>query len=113
MNLHVEINSNDNNYTIHVRGEIDAYTAPKLKEQVMPLAERPNTHIVVDMNEVNYLDSTGLGVFIGILKAVNKQENNTLKLIGVTDRVYRLFSITGLDDVIDLEPQNLKGAEVE
>ncbi|KMK76928.1 STAS domain-containing protein [Alkalihalobacillus pseudalcaliphilus] len=110
MNLELDHVKNEANYELlKVSGEIDAYTAPKLKETLFPLVEKTGVKVEVDLSEVSYIDSTGLGVFVGALKATN-QVNSQLKLIGLSDRVYRLFSITGLDEVIDIVPENKEGA---
>ncbi|RCW73024.1 anti-sigma factor antagonist [Saliterribacillus persicus] len=100
MNLDIKIEEEkDLTYEVFLAGEIDAYTAPKLKDALMPLAEKDNASITVDLNRVNYMDSTGLGVFISILKAT-KEHNSDLKLVSLQDRVKRLFEITGLDSII-------------
>ena len=48
-----------------VCGEIDVYTAPKLREQIVDLLDSGQHHLVVDMDGVEFLDSTGLGVLVG------------------------------------------------
>lgn len=101
MQLSVQEYAKENEVYIYVEGEIDAYTAPDLKEKLKPLAEE-GQHIVVDLSQVNYIDSTGLGVFIGILKTMKKTDGE-LRLIQLLPRVRRLFSITGLDKVIAIE----------
>ncbi|WP_100374539.1 STAS domain-containing protein [Bacillus sp. FJAT-45037] len=102
MNLEITHKSLDNKEFVSVTGEIDAYTAPKLREALTPLAQQENKRIVVEMSNVQYIDSTGLGIFVGILKLADAN-GGSLVLTGVTDRVYRLFAITGLDEVIEIE----------
>jgi anti-sigma B factor antagonist len=50
------------------------------------------------------MDSTGLGVFIALLKA-NKKNNGSLKFVGVSERIKRLFDITGLTDILNVNSQ--------
>lgn len=76
MNLGINILQNDVGYTVQLNGEIDAYTASDLKNKIMPIASEKEVHIVVDFNKVDYMDSTGLGVFIALLKAVKKMMEN-------------------------------------
>lgn len=102
MNLSIRNEDKEGFSILFLEGEIDAYTAPKLREALIPLAERPGQHITVDLSEVGYIDSTGLGIFIGALKATHSH-NGTLKLTGMSERVQRLFTITGLDEVIAIE----------
>ncbi|SDJ04870.1 STAS domain-containing protein [Natribacillus halophilus] len=102
MNLDVKTETLAEGAKLLVSGEIDAYTAPQLKEALMPLAEKREAYVVVDLDGVNYIDSTGLGIFVGALKAAD-QNNGTLRLISLNERVRRLFSITGLDEMIDID----------
>ncbi len=99
LKLQVEIKQEDLTKYVFVRGEVDAFTAPQLKDQLVPLAEVKDSHLVIDLAEVSYIDSTGLGVFIGVLKSTRKHNGN-LRLVGLNERVKRLFTITGLHEII-------------
>ena len=79
-------------------GEIDGYTAPRLREHVIDLVENGVRHIVADLREVTFLDSTGLGALIGSLKRL-RGHDGTLTLVIGADRVFRIFRVTGLDRV--------------
>lgn len=103
MNLKIDYHEYDNRNVVRVDGEIDAYTAPKLREVLIPMTEKQGASTIIDLSHVSYMDSTGLGVFIGALKSVNAH-NGTMKIIGLTQRVERLFNITGLAEVIDIDP---------
>ncbi|RLL42145.1 anti-sigma factor antagonist [Oceanobacillus piezotolerans] len=111
MDLSIEVVENDEKNSIKLSGEIDAYTAPKLKETLLPLTklEKVNT-IEVDFTNVNYMDSTGLGVFVSALKSSN-EHGNEFKLVNLNDRIYRIFKITGLIDIMDIQ-RVTKGGEV-
>lgn len=102
MNLNIEVNDNGDTQGLMLAGEIDAYTAPKLKEALLPLTELNGNTIIVDLKNVNYMDSTGLGVFISALKST-KEHNSKMKLVSLQDRVQRLFEITGLDSIINID----------
>ena len=101
MNLAINILQNDVGYTVQLNGEIDAYTASDLKNKVMPITSEKEVHIVVDFHNVDYMDSTGLGVFIALLKAVKKNDGK-LEFTGVSKRLKRLFDITGLTEILNL-----------
>lgn len=58
--------------------------------------------VIVDLENVSYMDSTGLGVFISALKAT-KEHNSELRLVSLQDRVERLFEITGLNSIINID----------
>ncbi|SER38301.1 anti-sigma B factor antagonist [Gracilibacillus ureilyticus] len=102
MDLNIEVNDQGLSQSIKLAGEIDAYTAPKLKEALLPLVKKENVTVVVDLEHVNYMDSTGLGVFISALKAT-KEYDSELRLVSLQDRVRRLFEITGLENIINID----------
>jgi anti-sigma B factor antagonist len=89
---------------LKLSGELDVYTAPKLKEVLMPLVQQEHQEIIVDLANVQYMDSTGLGVFIGALKRSQKYDSK-LKLVNPQKRIHRLFSITGLAEVMDIRQE--------
>ena len=98
------IRKTDNQVRIEVNGEIDAYTAPKLKESLKPFEDKKSIHMMVDLSEVTYMDSTGLGVFVGLFKLLRENEGS-LKLIGLSPRLKRLFQITGLAEIMDINTE--------
>lgn len=104
MNLTIDIQQNKQQYYVKLAGEIDAYTAPELKNKFMNITEQPNPNIIVDFTNVSYMDSTGLGVFIALLKSI-KRTDGSLKFVGVSDRLKRLFDITGLTDILNLNSE--------
>jgi anti-sigma B factor antagonist len=83
---------------IAVGGEIDVYTAPKLRDTITELVADGSYQIVVDMTEVEFLDSTGLGVLVGGLKKV-RAHDGALELVCNNDRLLKIFKITGLAKV--------------
>ncbi|WP_100406112.1 STAS domain-containing protein [Bacillus solitudinis] len=102
MNLQIHQEQEGTMENVYLEGEIDTYTAPKLREVLIPLAEKEGQRITVDLSNVQYIDSTGLGIFIGVFKATH-QHGSSLQLTGLSDRIKRLFTITGLDEVIDID----------
>lgn len=101
MKINIEKHQNDKEISVSVTGEIDAYTAPKLREELLPLAEGKNKVITVNLKDVSYMDSTGLGVFVGLFKQLNKNEGE-LKLVALSDRLKRLFELTGLSKIMNI-----------
>jgi anti-sigma B factor antagonist len=102
MNLQISQRQIDKTHELTLSGEVDAYTAPKLKEVMLPLTEMEGFTVIVDLSGIDYMDSTGLGIFVGALKS-SKANNSSLKLRGMTTRVKRIFEITGLTEVMDIE----------
>jgi anti-sigma B factor antagonist len=88
---------------LEVGGEIDVYTAPQLRERLIELVEGGKAHIVVDMEQVEFLDSTGLGVLVGGLKRV-RAHDGSLALVCAQERILKIFRITGLEKVFGIYP---------
>ncbi len=88
---------------LEVGGEIDVYTAPRLRERLVELVGDGVRQIVVDMERVEFLDSTGLGVLVGGLKRVRAQGGH-LVLVCSQERILKIFRITGLERVFDIHP---------
>ncbi|HEY2421670.1 MAG TPA: anti-sigma factor antagonist [Neobacillus sp.] len=101
MNITIDKQDNQEKIFVLVGGEIDAFTAPKLREELVSIAEGQNISLIINLKDVSYIDSTGLGVFIGIYKLL-KQNDGELKLINLSARLERLFEITGLSNIIDI-----------
>ncbi|QKY71215.1 STAS domain-containing protein [Lentibacillus sp. CBA3610] len=102
MDLKIDITEGIGKSTVKLFGEIDAYTAPQLKEKLLPLTKIERNQVEVNLENVHYMDSTGLGVFISALKST-KENNSELRLVDLQDRVLRLFRITGLDEIITID----------
>jgi anti-sigma B factor antagonist len=86
---------------IEASGEIDVYTAPRLRETLVSLADAGNYHLIVDMEGVEFLDSTGLGVLVGGLKRV-RAHGGGIDLVCTQGRILRIFRITGLNKVFSI-----------
>ncbi len=91
----------DTTCLLTIEGEVDVYTSPQLKQDIVQLAERGVKHIIIDLSKVEYLDSTGLGVLIGGLKRLREAGGN-LALVGPGMRIQRIFEITGLNKIFDI-----------
>lgn len=98
MNLLVESRDSGAWTVVEPKGEIDLYTAPKLKEQLTALVERGRERLVVNLDGVEFMDSTGLGVLIGGLKRCREREGE-LALAAPRETVQKVLRITGLDRV--------------
>ena len=85
---------------VTVTGELDAHTAPQVREMV-EAAITPGAKVAVDLTGVTFLDSTGLGVFVTALKHL-REVDGTLDLVITSPRVLKVFELTGLDVVIPI-----------
>ncbi len=67
---------NETTCVLAIEGEVDVYTSPQLKQDIIELAEKGIKHLIINLSEVEYLDSTGLGVLIGGLKRLRENDGN-------------------------------------
>ena len=88
---------------LRIAGEIDAYSAPQLREQVIKLLGDGTRHIVIDLRGVEFLDSTGLGALVGSLKRVREQDGS-LALVATAGKILTVFRVTGLIRVFEFHP---------
>lgn len=98
MDLTLSTREVDERAVIAVGGEIDVYTAPKLRDCITDLVGAGTYNIVVDLEQVDFLDSTGLGVLVGGLKKV-RAHGGSLELVCSQERLLKIFRITGLAKV--------------
>ncbi len=101
MDLSLENTAAGDLMVVAVRGEIDVYTAPKLRDRLLELINSGQYHLVVNLEAVDFLDSTGLGVLVGALKRVRSHEG-TLRLVCTQERLLKIFRITGLAKVFPI-----------
>ena len=103
---------NDTTRILDLSGEVDVYTSPQLKQDLVQLAESGVKHVIINLSKVEYLDSTGLGVLIGGLKRMREHDGN-MALVGPGMRILRIFEITGLDKIFDIYPTEEEAAAKE
>ncbi|HHV25613.1 STAS domain-containing protein [Anaerosalibacter bizertensis] len=98
LNVNINYDNERNIWIVKPVGEVDIYTSPKLKEKLLKSLKEKETDLLIDGEKLDYIDSTGLGVLISILKKVKESENNII-LINLKSNIRKLFDITGLDKV--------------
>lgn len=101
MELEIKIDQSDGLCVIALAGEVDVYTAPQLKERLIESIEGGCTNILVDLEQVGFIDSSGLGVLVGALRRV-KENSGAIRLVCSRENVLKIFRITGLDKVFPI-----------
>lgn len=86
---------------MRVSGEIDMATAPKLRQQIQNVTSRNPDGLVLDLEGVEFIDSTGLGVMVGAAKRM-RVADGSLRIVSSQAHLSELFSLTRLDEVFDL-----------
>ena len=103
MELSVTTSRHDDVSVVVVEGEVDVQTAAQLRQALDQEIAEGHVRLVVDLDEVTFLDSTGLGVLVGRLKLV-RNASGWLRIVCSSDRILRVFRITGLDKVFGIHP---------
>jgi anti-sigma B factor antagonist len=93
--------SKDGIEVVDVEGEIDIYTAPRLRELLIDLAGKGNYQLIVNLDKVGFVDSTGLGVLVGALKRV-RPHHGSLDLACTQEQILKIFRISGLTKVFGI-----------
>jgi anti-sigma B factor antagonist len=86
---------------IALEGEVDVYTAPKLKSRLIDLVDEGKYDIIIDLQKVEFMDSSGLGVLVGGLKRV-KSHQGSISLVVTQENILKIFRITGLVKVFPI-----------
>lgn len=91
-------NEDSSSWIIKPVGEVDIYTSPQFKKILNNVVDEKMADIVINGESLDYIDSTGLGVLIGILKKV-KQNEKSIIIEKIKPNIIKLFDITGLNKV--------------
>ena len=95
MDLRLDVSEQNGWSVVEVGGEIDVATAPRLREQLITLVNDQRYRIIVSLEAVDFIDSTGLGVLISGLKRVRTHDGE-FALVCTEPRILKVFEITGL-----------------
>lgn len=82
-------------------GEIDVYTAPRLKEELVAAIDGGCANIIVDMEGVGFIDSSGLGVLVSAQRRA-RERDGVVRIVCSRENILKIFRITGLDKVFPI-----------
>jgi anti-sigma B factor antagonist len=101
MDLDIKKTTADSAFIIEVDGELDMYTAPRLKEALSDGISQGYKQMVVDLTHVGFLDSTTLGILVSGLRRLRESEGE-LHLVVDHPHLTKMFRITGFDGVFPI-----------
>ncbi len=93
--------TSEQQYVISLAGEVDLYTAPEFKQQLLDVIAKGAKDVVVDFTNTTFIDSTTLGVLVGGVKRL-RQNDGQLSLVCSDRNITKIFEITGLDRVFTI-----------
>jgi anti-sigma B factor antagonist len=81
------------------QGKLNLVTAPAVKARIDQLVKSGSTRVVVDLSDVGFIDSSGLGALIGSLKSA-RQAGGDVRIAGPGDQVRAVLKLTNLDRIL-------------
>ena len=104
VSLDIELEIKSDVLCIRLSGELDHHSADELREKVSTVIVRNEIHhIVLNLEHLSFMDSSGLGVILGRYKQI-KQVEGEMVVCAISPAIKRLFDMSGLFKIIRLEP---------
>jgi anti-sigma B factor antagonist len=104
MDLVVRVEERDGWAVVRASGDLDLTTAPRLREAVVGIVVGGQPRVVLDLQAVDFIDSTGLGVLVGLLKRTRGQGGD-LRLVSTRPSLRKVLELTALDRALPLAPR--------
>lgn len=101
MDLTIAVSENGSAHVVKLEGTCDLATAPDLRQALQPLVPPEVQDVIIDVSQLEFIDSTGLGVMLGAMRRL-REGGGGLRIAGATGTVRRVLEITDLDKVIPL-----------
>ena len=95
---------------LDIKGEVDLYNAPDIKDTIKGCIDKGKKEIIINLKEVSYIDSSGIGVLISSLSNL-KKISGSLKILHVYDSVKKVFELTKLTSFFDIYDDEDKAIE--
>jgi anti-anti-sigma factor len=97
-----EVVHEDAHVVVAMQGELDLAAAPALQRELLALVDRPVTGLTLDLGEVTFLDSSGLGMLYRTRQAA-EERGIPLRLAAVPDHVVRVLEVTAMASLFELD----------
>lgn len=97
-----KIYDKENFHLVEIKGDLDIYAEDEFKSFIEREIENTDKDLVIDIEDLDYLDSTGLGLFMKIYKLA-KEKDRSVSVINPKENILKLFKITDLTDVFNME----------
>ncbi|MEL7833465.1 STAS domain-containing protein [Fodinibius sp. Rm-B-1B1-1] len=104
---HKEVQTYD---VLELFGELDAHTASQLEDSLKKLIDQDKHHIIVNCEELDYIASAGLGVFMAYIEDV-RSLGGDIKLTNMNPKVYNVFDLLGFPSLYDILDNEKKAIE--
>ena len=111
--MEIGIREKDSVKIVDLKGEVDLYNSPSLRTEFSSLLKKKEKAILINLKQVNYIDSSGLATFVELLQKMSAY-GGKLKLSGLGRSIRNVFEVSRLDGVfsiLDSEADALKSFE--
>lgn len=98
LNIESEFDKDEGKWVFKPEGDLDIYTSSQFKEEVLLKLDEKETDIIIDGEKLEYVDSTGLGSLISVLKTM-KENDKKIYIENVKPNIRKIFDITNLDEL--------------
>lgn len=111
MSLQIDLTTKDKVLIIRLVGELDHHTAEKVRQQVEQKIEVNSVrHILLNLEELTFMDSSGLGVILGRYKQIT-QLGGKMIICAISPSIYRLFELSGMFKILEIVESEQKALE--
>jgi stage II sporulation protein AA (anti-sigma F factor antagonist) len=115
MSLQIDLEPNRKTLIVRLKGELDHHTADAVKQRMEAAIEKDQLkHIILSLKDLNFMDSSGLGVILGRYKQITAK-GGKMVVCDINPAIYRLFEMSGLFKIVsiqDTERQAISSLEV-
>ncbi|MCA9735241.1 MAG: STAS domain-containing protein [Deferribacteres bacterium] len=87
--------------TLHLKGFLDAHTAPDLEAELEKCIQNKQYKVIVNFQELGYISSAGLGVFMGFIEEIRKNGGD-IKLTNMSSKIFRVFDLLGFPALYEI-----------
>lgn len=109
--MEVEVLKKGNVAILQISGDVDLYSSPRVREQIVNLIDKKNPNLLVNLADVTYMDSSGVATLVEALQLTNKK-GGKLKLYNLGNAIRDVFELSRLDKVFEIcesEDQAIEG----
>ncbi|MHA0857874.1 STAS domain-containing protein [Paenibacillus sp. CMAA1364] len=92
--------------TVYLTGELDLSVSTDFRVVMEPLISNSDIDLIVNMNELKYIDSTGIGILLSILKTRHSMSSK-FKVVEIPQQIQKLFDMTGIAKFFEAEEKNV------
>lgn len=99
--MNIEIKEGPQSVSVVVEGDIEMMSIKEFKTELLNLGQNINKNIDLDLSDVDYIDSSGVGVLISLLK-LQKKKDKTIRIVKVSPKVLNVLKLSSLSDIFNL-----------